>query len=532
MLSLIKKEFKLNPFFLIPNKKNWFSFIIFFILLIGLILLESFIFNTLYHRFDEYENGAFAFSNIFLIIIAFISLLIAIFYIQKIYFNQLDMFLIINKPLDYVKILLSKFLYALLVNYLSSLLFTLPLFILLATYQEVFNFFTFFIGLFFPLFLSIFNLGLALILAVPIQYAYKFLKQFPLLQLLVVAIFLGFFCYGYSLVLNLFIDLINNNSLGTLFSVDSLTRMTYLSTHFYPYSLLTNGFIHYHYGLSFTVFLLIAINLILLGLILVGLFYLKLNQFTFVLKHHNKSQYPILKDTKAIIKKEFILLFKENNTTYSFTSLLILEPVLTYLVINAINVALLRGNLSIYLGIMPYLLNNIDLLIALLFSSVISLNAINIYQSENKAIRVMKFIPYSLYKHIYIKLLIPYFVSAIATIIAFIILVSTSLIGVDTFLMGLLFALAINFVLMVLLMRAQLRNDKYKKVNNSLPSFISFLVPLAMVVINVLLGAFLGLKNIYTYLIDLFIIALPLGYVIYYLIKRFKDDVYALEVIN
>ncbi len=532
MLSLIKKEFKLNPFFLIPNKKNWFSFIVFFVLLSGLIALEVYIFHTLYQRFNEYENGAFAFSNLFLIIIAFISLFIALIYTQRIYFNQLDMFLIINKPLDYVKILLSKFLYALLVNYLSSLVFTLPLFILLATYGEVFDFFTFFIGLFFPLFLSLFNLGVALILAVPLQYAYKFLKQFPLLQLLVVAIFLGLFCYGYSLVLNLFIDLINNNSLGTLFSVDSLEKMTHLSTHFYPYSLLTNGFVNYHYGLAFTFFLLMSLLLILGGITLVGLFYLKLNQFSFVLEHRKRLDYPLLTPLRAIIKKEFILLFKENNTTYSFTALLILEPVLTYLVINAINVALLRGNLAIYLGVMPYLLNNIDLLIALLFSSVISLNAINIYQSEKKAIRVMKFIPYSLYKHIYIKLLIPYFVSAIATLIAFIILVATSLIGVDTFLMGLLFALVLNFILMVLLMRAQLRNDKYKRVNNSLPSFISFLVPLVMVALNILLGAFLNLKNIYTYLIDLIIIALPLSYVIYYLVKRFKDDVYALEVIN
>ena len=185
----------------------------------------------------------------------------------------------------------------------------------------------------------------------------------------------------------------NNNSMQILFSSENLALINDLAHNFYPYSYLCVSYLNFSHGVDFIIYLVISLIALAIGVSLIALFYVKVNQFEFVKEHNNKYQYHILKSDRAIIKKEFLLLFKENDTTYSFTSLIILQPVLTFLVINAINVALLRGNLAIYITIMPYLLNNFDLLMALLFSSVISLNAVNIYKSELKTIRVMKYTP-------------------------------------------------------------------------------------------------------------------------------------------
>ena len=81
-----------------------------------------------------------------------------------------------------------------------------------------------------------------------------------------------------------------------------------------------------------------------------------------------------------------------------------------------------------------------------------------------------------MYRHVCIKLLIPYICSFIATVTTFIVLISTSLIGLDTFFMGMLFALIINFALMVITLKEQLRSGKFKKVNNYLSNFLSFLI--------------------------------------------------------
>lgn len=531
MIALLKKEFKLNPFFIIPNKKNWFTFILATILLVGLIVIEVYLFNSLYDQFDQYDGASFSFSVLFLLILAAICLVICIFYVQRIFYNRLDMSLIINKPIDYLKIIFSKSLYCLIVNYIFAACINLPiLYSLVDNYLMTVLFG--FASLFYPLFLTILNMGIAFILSIPIQYIYRLLKQYPIVQLVVVAIFLSFACYLYSLVLNIFIELLNENSLILIFSQENLALISNISKNVYPYSLIAISFLDYSKGLYFLLFLFISLAVLAIGITLIALFYVRLNQFEYSVVHNNKHQFEILKSNKAIIKKELMLLFKENDTAYSYTSLIILQPILTYLVINAINIALLRGSLSIYISIMPYLLNNFDLLLALLFSSVISLNAVNIYKSEAKTIRIMKYIPYSMYRHVCIKLLIPYICSFIATVTTFIVLISTSLIGLDTFFMGMLFALIINFALMAITLKEQLRSGKFKKVNNYLSNFLSFLIPIILCGLNILLSALTGMLNIYAYLIDLVVVFALLGYVIYYLLKQFKNDVYELEVTN
>lgn len=531
MITLLKKEFKLNPFFIKPNKKNWLSFLLAIILIVGLVVIETFLFNSLYDKFDAYEGASFSFSILFLIIVALISLIISIFYVQRIFFNRLDMSLTINKPIDYMKIIISKLIYCLIINYVFAAVINFPILYSIVpkvAMQTLLGFAT----IFYPLFLSLLNIGISLIISIPIQYIYRLLKQYPIVQLIIVALGLSFACYLYSLVLNLFVDLMNNNSMQILFSSENLALINDLAHNFYPYSYLCVSYLNFSHGVDFIIYLVISLIALAIGVSLIALFYVKVNQFEFVKEHNNKYQYHILKSDRAIIKKEFLLLFKENDTTYSFTSLIILQPVLTFLVINAINVALLRGNLAIYITIMPYLLNNFDLLMALLFSSVISLNAVNIYKSELKTIRVMKYIPYSMYKHVYIKLLIPFICSLFATIITFIVLVSTSLIGLDTFFMGLLLSIIIIFSLMVLSLKEQLRSSKFEKANSYLSNFLSFFIPLIICGINILLASLLGWLNIYTYLFDLIIVFILLGYVIYYLIRKFKNDVLGLEVVN
>ena len=70
----------------------------------------------------------------------------------------------------------------------------------------------------------------------------------------------------------------------------------------------------------------------------------------------NKKKYRI-KDykkqsiQKALIKKEVILLTKNQNYTLSFTGLLIVQPFLVYLVIKALNTIFTSGIFAYYISI-------------------------------------------------------------------------------------------------------------------------------------------------------------------------------------
>lgn len=389
------------------------------------IFLEVFLYGRLYDQLNIYTS----FNESFLTILVFAFMLLGvIFLVPTIYSsffkNKDEQVILGNRPIRQTEIFVSKSLFC----YFKALFFSFAtLFPICIVYGVKSNApFLFYLGLFFSIFLvTVIELGVALLLSIPFREVFFRLKR-QVLILLVVTLAITFgLAYLYSNLLDVFVSLVRSASLDSLFTASRIETMTAVSQKLYPAIFMTR-FININDSLLQLLLLFTSIGISLVVSIPLFLLY-----YNYYLKESSSSQRPknyfnppirITDPTKALIKKELSLVFSNSDGVFSYFSLIAVQPFLVYLVISAINLIFTTGNLNYMQSTYPTFTLALNAALILLFLAVINSTSSLSLSKEKDTIDLMKTLPLSPAKQLFIKLMVPYTLSSISYLVTMLVI--------------------------------------------------------------------------------------------------------------
>lgn len=491
IVELLHKEYKEN--FLSKTNptslpKKIFKYLL-KVIFIGLfIALEVYIFFALDKKLVLFsEHGSLDFLILFLVILLVLSVFTSLNKARNVFYQRQDSEVLLHLPINNDEVIFSKILFTYLYSVLINFIISVPL---LYSYgasrgveENIYPSF-YVLSTLYPFIVSIFSSGLTLILLPLYNKVYLYLKDRPLLQIIFGSILVICLCFIYQYILDLFINLINDAKFDSIISADFINNLHNVTPYLFPVSGLINAV-----AIKLNVFNNIAISLgvslgvILIGFIISSLSYTKFlkNEFSSVkkTKPYQVKKLPSL--TKNLLKKEFILIFRNSNYVFSYTSLLIMQPFLAFVVITSLN-NLLYLNMEMFLIYFPELINGLNILLLLLFSSIISSASLDSYSREGRNLLVIKYLPISPIKQSHIKLIIPLFFSSLSLLVTNISLISFNEISANCFLV----ATILGLLLQVALSYSGLYIDLIK-LNSDLKGNISFLSTLISVVLPVVI---------------------------------------------
>lgn len=518
VFDLIKKEsllFKGDS-----SKKTYIRLISFLLkaVFIGLfIALEVYIFLSLDKKIGEYSTyGIFDFLVLFLFIMFIISIISSLFSARKMLFSKKDSEILLPLPISSGEIIFSKVLYLYAKEVILNLVISTPLLITFGASRTFIPYFYVF-SIIYPLLISILIVGVSLTFVVPFEYLYNFLKKYDIVQFILASIVVILLCFVYKYVLDVFLTALNDSSFGGVFSDDFVNTLHKIANYLFPISGISRAVVYGENVLSSVcIFIGETIIFLLLGINLASYFYNKMNKVDYY-KTKEKSnkknkEIRVLNLDLALIKKEFTLLFKDNSYVFSYTSLLIMMPFLSFVVISSLN-GIIYENLKVFAVYFPELTNGISLTLILLFISVINANASLSISREEKGVEIIKYIPVDPFKQIVLKLIAPISLSSISLIISEIVLVSTKTINWYIFLVSLIIGLCLIIFSNVFGILADMRDKSSKKTKiKYLTSLISIVYPFIILIIHFILS-FVKCPTILIYLVEVIlsiILVLPL----------------------
>ena len=241
--------------------------------------------------------------------------------------------------------------------------------------------------------------------------------------------------------------------------------------------------------------------LVICGSFLVGLFPFMF-YYSYTLKHtlpekkqrrtFLANQLYITSVNKALIRKEFTLITSKNDdSVFSYSTLIALQPFLIYLVVSALNVIFHSGNLNYIRSLFPAIYSTIDASMIFLFLAVIN-GAVLSLNNERNTIKLIKTIPVKFDKQLLIKFMVPFTLSSISFLLTDIVLVSTLQIGWVAFIF-----LLFNGTLMIALLNFMSLYSSLKKQKNGdlLTIIVDFVAPLVFVLVAALSTVFIKFPN-------------------------------------
>ena len=487
MLNLIAKDFKLMFAKNGSRSSRIISWV--FTLLAGLlfIALETYLFYTILNKVAVYDGAAESFFILFLFIISVLMIFVGVAAAKKSFFSHNDVTQLATYPISSAKKICSKLFFLVIMMYLLNLVFSMPLFIAYgASFHKMLIYF--YTSLYYPFLILLFELGFAFILVYPFKLAMDFLKKHFLAQLIAMVIVSLGLAILYSYVLNLFISLVSNNQLDRLFTSDNIALISNIADKLIPVNFLIKAIVEYNFAMIFP-YIGISLGIFIIGFSLIIYFYSYFSTFT--LENNKKAKehkYRKTSQAMSLVKKELILLFRDSNYLFSFTALLFVEPLLTFLVVKAINTIFTSGNIAYYVAVVPNLIPLADVLLMLLFGAIISSGSSNYISSEKKSIRFIKSIPVSPMKQLSIKVAIPMFLSILFDLLSWIVLVFTNTITLITFFYGLAMSILLIVLVNIVSLYEELKIKRGKDRNSLISSLYSYLLPFVFFLLGVLLA--------------------------------------------
>lgn len=402
-----------------------------FLLLGCFVALLVFVFYTLDFKIQKYSTyGTFDFLVLYLFVTAVLGVLFTMVKARASIFDKKDSRVTMILPISPSTQVFAKVVYLYIESALLQLLVSSPV---LMTYGVIRTFIPYYhiFSLLYPFIISFFLVGVSLLAALVYQQFYRLIKKSDIAQIIVASILVILLCYLYQFVLNLFLTALNDSSIGGVFSPDFVNTLHKARIYFLPVYNLIDAVIEKMNTRS-DIFLFAGSSLLSLTLgvgIVSIVYYHEIKNETYPVdnKKHEHKKLPLLTPFKALLKKEFAILFTDEANLFSYTSLLIMCPFLTFAVISSLN-GIIYDNLRFYAAYFPELVNGINLTLVLLFVGVINASASLSMTREGKSLIVVKTIPVSPLKQIFAKLLIPFAFSELSLFITEIVLISTSII--------------------------------------------------------------------------------------------------------
>lgn len=439
-LELVRKEFIQNRS---DNKQSKIATIINIFLRVLVIAcfisLECYIGLNLDKKIIKYSSfGSFDFLVLALFSLMLLNIIFTLIKARKSIFDYKDNIVILPLPIESTTKVFSKVTYLYIEASIFSLLTCTPLLVCYGTSRGYIPYYYIYSFLY-PFISCLFSTGISLLLSIVYQKIYKLIKRNDIVQLVLACLVVISSCYLYQFILNLFLTVLNDSSIGGMFSLDFVFGLHNARYYFLPvYHLLDLVIEKQQITSDILIYLGSTILSILLGGGIVSACYLyEMKQGEHYVKNNNKiKNKKLVSPFKNLMKKEFSLLFKDDTNLFSYTSLLILCPFLTYVVISSLN-SIIYDNLRFYASYFPELISGINLCLILLFIGVINTSASLSISREGKASIIIKYIPISPLKQILAKILVPFTFSLVSLIITVMVLFCSSIINLSTFLSSL-----------------------------------------------------------------------------------------------
>ena len=531
MLSLIAKDFKLLFSGNSQNKVSKFlSFLFAGVVGILFIVIEVYLFQAIFNKMEAVKGAASSYFSLFLFIVSTLLTVFCVFTSMRLFFNSEDNNKLAALPISDTKIVLSKLIFLFITMYLMNLTFNLPLFITYGViYKKMFSFY--FNAVFYPALLFFFQAGIALLLVYPVKLALNFLKKHIIIQFIAVFVIAFGLAYLYSLALNLFINMVANNNISQIFTTEAIANVKNASKFMVPVNFLVEAFVN-HSRTSIFPSIAISMGVFIIGLSVAIYFYNKFLQ-------NNRTDTGSIKVTnlkvdsprKALIKKELVILLRNSNFIFSFTGLLMVEPFLSYLIIKSMNTIFTSGSLAYYLASVPNIVAFMDVMLMMLISAIIFQGANSYITNENKAVRLMKSMPISLFEQLAIKVLIPLALSLAFLFISYLVLAVTLTLSIIPFLYGLIINTIFIITLAIVSLFEELKVKRNATKNTLLSSVYTYAVPTVYFLVALLFCYFKVNYNI-TFLMGLGVVILSLVPYMINFKERVSEQFLSLEVAN
>ena len=479
---------------------------------------------------EAVKGASSSYFTLFLFIISTLLTVFCVFTAMRLFFNSGDNTKLLSLPISDTKVVLSKLIFLFITMYAMNLTFNLPLFITYGViYRKMFSFY--FNAVFYPVLLFFFQAGVALLLVYPVKLLLDFLKKHIVIQFITVFVLAFGLAYLYSLALNLFINMVANNNISQIFTTDSINAVKNASKFMIPVNFLVEAFVN---NVRTAIFPSIAISL---GIFVIGLsvtiyFYNKFLQNNLVdsgsIENKGLKKVSI---RKALIKKELVLLLRNSNFIFSFTGLLMVEPFLSYLIIKSMNTIFTSGSLAYYLASVPNIVAFMDVMLMMLISAIIFQGANSYITNENKAVRLMKSIPVSLFEQLAIKVLIPLILSLGFLLISYLILAATSTLNIIPVLYGFIINTIFIITLSIVSLFEELHVRRNATKNTLLSGVYTYAVPVVYFLVALLFCYFKVNYNL-TFLMGLLVVIISLVPYMIHFKERVSEQFLSLEVSN
>lgn len=530
MLNLLLKDFKLLFAGKDSLKQNILSAIANVLLFAAFLALETFLFSTILSKIKNYNNATIPFLTLFLFIISCVIILLDTVQANKLFFNEKDTQQLVIRPISNAQIVLSKLIFLFISHLFTSLLLIYPLII---SYGNLFgkSSMFYYMGLFYPLASFLFEGGIALFLVYPLKIVSDFLKKYTLVQFLISLIVMFGACLLYNTVLTSFMNLVVNNDVSSLFTVQSIAGMSSLRQYLFPANFYADIFFSGTTGQLFP-YLLLSLGIFVLGLtIAVSAFHYFRSVKISARKVNYQTASKITSPKLALLKKELFLLFKDSTNIFSFTGLLIIQPFLVYIVLNSLNSVFSSGAFAYYLMELPELIPLIDMLIIMFFTLIINSGANEYIQIEKNNVRTMKTLPVSEFTQIFIKVGVPFFLSVLSLLITTLILVFAQIISFTTFFFATVISILLLLTFDVISLKEELKIERYKSRSSVASTVYSYLMPL-LFFLGALIGCLLGFELFWACLVGaLFFAALAIPQFVH-IKQTIKDAFLDMELVN
>lgn len=362
-------------------------------------------------------------------------------------------------------IVISKMLFVYIFQIIDGLILSTPMLVMFGVSRGFIPYYYIFSAIY-PLFLALISTGIIFVIVVPTQLVHKALNEKELIKFFIAGIFILGVTYLYKLGYDTFLKMLEGYGYDGIFSEGFINAMFNMGPYLAPFYQLFTAVCRQQQILSgISLFLGVCLLSSMIGFSVSYLFYENLgrrNMKTNVPKNLDKVKKPTSK-TKTMIGKELKQILKKEDNLFSYSTLLVVLPLLSYCVLSAIDEILIK-NLRLAMDHAPDLGTITQLLVLFTFLAIIQMQTIQPYSSEGENLKNIKLLPLSDKKITLIKIMVPFCLTGLSFLTSMIVCYCVGLFSLSSFLLilacGFLYLLFIGFG-GVMTDMADLRGDKH-----------------------------------------------------------------------
>lgn len=498
MLNLLAKDIKLMFSFGKDIKRKTISMIVTFLFLALFAVIETYLYQAILGKIKNFSGAQVPFTALYLFIISILLMFYDLMAAKRLFFDGDDGRYLSTYPVEGSQIIFSKLIIIFLTSYLFSLAFAYPIIVSYGINNSRLPIF-YFLGLFYPLLTTFFEIGVSLILLFPVKFISDFLKRHQLIQFILGMAVMGGLAFAYAKVVDLFVALLSGDSLSSLFNSTNMATLSYWKKFFvvsnYAVDILFSNRMS-----SFLPLLLFSLGALMIGLTLTLVFYPKMREsLVKASPKGRKKAYKQVSETHALLNKELDLLFRNRDSLFGYAGLLLSSPYLLYTVLFAMHKAFSSGMLGYYLALIPSFDMAIDILFYLFFVLILAGGASDYIGREGNSLKMMKTMPIAPKKQLWVKILIPFLLSSLSSLVSALLLLFMlkldAMLVLSMFVVGELALLSYNLIAMM----EELKRSKTKGNSSFGSSVYSYSFPIVCFVIAFLV-CFLQIGNLWAYI--------------------------------